>query len=329
MVQKSETLRKLVLRVDVVSFKKANVQLMHGEQLVATEQYSADARNDENSRDYQARSSMESARQQDLYDDVHQDVASSQDENALLNDVLRCSHKIDPTGNGQLSLEFIWRLANTHHPAIDHTAENEVVFLDVARIGTRRYIKFVKSFRSLYLMSSENDRRVLAGLLVLVAQTRGYRFFESDHVTGDLYSVSDELAKSKTMDILIPRTQECSLPASRSQEYLLSPSRSQDLLQSSMEIKQKVPTKRSKPQPPLPSPQPFVRGQTRFTKEQDKIIKDEVMNSPDQPYTNWVNLRFKLPMFKSKQLRDRWVNHLNPEIDHSPFTVQDVSLSMS
>lgn len=312
--------------IGIATLKKAGTHLvnsMRREEFAVPEHYSADARNDENSRDYRARSPIESARQQNISsvmaNHVARDLVASQDENALLNDVLMSSHNIDPTGNGQLSLEFVWQLANTQHPAVEFTSQNEVVFSDTgsSRIGTRRYIKFVKSFRSLYLVSSANDRHVLAGLLVLVAQTRGYRFFGCDPVTGDLFCVSDEVAKSKTIETLLS-SEECSLQApSRSQEYLLSSRRSHDLLQSPTRIKQ---------QAHLPSPKPIVRGTTRFTEAQDNIIKEEVMNSRDQPYSNWVNLTSKLPGFKSKQIRDRWVNHLNPEIDHSDYTEHDVSL---
>jgi len=267
---------------------------------IANEQYYADARNDENSTDQQVRSPMSGTRQLG-YRNVDRDAASlrsqalsSQDENSLLNDVLMCSHNIDPTGNGQLSLEFVWQLANTQKRTVELIPENEVVFSGgESEIGARRFIKFVKSFRSLYLMSNDEDRQVLAGLLVLVAQTRGYRFMRMDNDTGEIMHVSDDFAKEKTIDILLPlTTSSASIP--------ITPS----------------------------AINKYARGQTRFTEEEDKIIAETVMTSPEQPFTSWARLAEKLPGYKSKQIRDRWVNQLNPNINHDPFSPKEVSLML-
>jgi hypothetical protein len=232
--------------------------------------------------------------------DVMQDEASliseavsAQDENSLLNDVLMSSHNIDPKGSGQLSLEFVWQLANTQKQAVEHVAGNEVIFSGGrSNIGTRRFIKFVESFRCLFIMSSEADRTTLAGLLVLVAQTRGYRFLKLESI-GDLLPVSEEYARERTMEILLP--------------------------QKGKEASPFIPSAIVK----------YPRGQTRFTDEEDDVIVRTVMNSVEfsvgEPFTSWAKLAEKLPGYKSKQIRDRWVNHLNPNINHKPFSAQDVS----
>lgn len=44
-----------------------------------------------------------------------------------------------------------------------------------------------------------------------------------------------------------------------------------------------------------------------------------------EPFTRWSELAQKLPGRVGKQVRDRWVNHLNPAINHLPFSREDVS----
>jgi len=271
----------------------------HGEQIVSTEQYYTDARNDDDSREQHARSLLGGVRTPQVHRNVDEDessllnqAVSSLDENSLLNDVLMCSHNIDPTGNGQLSLEFVWQLVNTQKRAVDLSPENEVVFAGGrSKIGTRRYMKFVESFRSLYIMSNGEDRQVLAGLLVLVAQTRGYRFLKMDKATGKLVHVTDEFAKEQTMHILLPQ-------AAKGKEKALI-----------------IPTSIAK----------YPRGQTKFSSEEDKIIVHAVMTSSERPFTAWARLAEKLPGYKSKQIRDRWINHLNPNINHQKFSSEEVS----
>jgi hypothetical protein len=266
--------------------------------IVSVEKIYADARNDESSRDQIGPSVvMDDVRQQGqrhmngVEVELLNRFVSAHDENSLLNDVLMCSHNIDPTGNGQLSLEFVWQLANTQKRAADVIPENQVIFSGKPKIGTRRYTKFVESFRSLYFVSSEEDRQVLAGLLVLVAQTRGYRFLRMDNDVRGLVQASDEFAKEQTMKILLP-------PAAKSQP---SPHNDRNYAVR------------------------YARGQTKFTDEEDALIMEMVMSSPEHPFTSWARLTEKLPQYKSKQIRDRWINHLNPNIIHSPFTDEDVS----
>jgi len=50
---------------------------------------------------------------------------------------------------------------------------------------------------------------------------------------------------------------------------------------------------------------------------------DAVQNSIEDPFTRWSDLAQKLPGRVGKQVRDRWVNHLNPAINHLPFSRDD------
>jgi hypothetical protein len=48
-----------------------------------------------------------------------------------------------------------------------------------------------------------------------------------------------------------------------------------------------------------------------------------VNNSVEDPFTRWSDLAQQLPGRVGKQVRDRWVNHLNPSINHLPFSKED------
>jgi hypothetical protein len=50
---------------------------------------------------------------------------------------------------------------------------------------------------------------------------------------------------------------------------------------------------------------------------------DVVGSSSEQPFTRWSDLAQRLPGRVGKQIRDRWVNHLNPAINHLPFSRDD------
>ena len=63
----------------------------------------------------------------------------------------------------------------------------------------------------------------------------------------------------------------------------------------------------------------------QWTDEEDAIVVDAVQNSIEDPFTRWSDLAQKLPGRVGKQVRDRWVNHLNPAINHLPFSREDVS----
>jgi hypothetical protein len=57
-----------------------------------------------------------------------------------------------------------------------------------------------------------------------------------------------------------------------------------------------------------------------------RIIFNAVTTSLYQPFTCWDDLvdhQGILPDKMRKQIRDRWVNHLNPKLNHRPFTDED------
>ena len=56
---------------------------------------------------------------------------------------------------------------------------------------------------------------------------------------------------------------------------------------------------------------------------EDAIVIEAVTTCKEQPFTRWSDLAQKLPGRVGKQIRDRWVNHLNPNINHMPFTKED------
>jgi len=56
---------------------------------------------------------------------------------------------------------------------------------------------------------------------------------------------------------------------------------------------------------------------------EDAIVVEAVTNSAEQPFTRWSDLAQRLPGRVGKQIRDRWVNHLNPNINHLPFSKED------
>jgi len=56
---------------------------------------------------------------------------------------------------------------------------------------------------------------------------------------------------------------------------------------------------------------------------EDAIVVEAVTNSTEQPFTRWSDLAQRLPGRVGKQIRDRWVNHLNPNINHMPFSRED------
>lgn len=56
---------------------------------------------------------------------------------------------------------------------------------------------------------------------------------------------------------------------------------------------------------------------------EDAIVVEAVGNSTEQPFTRWSDLAQRLPGRVGKQIRDRWVNHLNPAINHMPFSRED------
>jgi len=61
----------------------------------------------------------------------------------------------------------------------------------------------------------------------------------------------------------------------------------------------------------------------QWTEAEDRIVYDAVTNSIEDPFTRWSDLAQSLPGRVGKQVRDRWVNHLNPNINHLPFGKED------
>jgi len=67
----------------------------------------------------------------------------------------------------------------------------------------------------------------------------------------------------------------------------------------------------------------------QWTKEEDNIVREAVEQSNENPYTRWSDLSRELPGRVGKQVRDRWVNHLNPALSHEPFSREDVSIYLT
>ena len=61
----------------------------------------------------------------------------------------------------------------------------------------------------------------------------------------------------------------------------------------------------------------------QWTDQEDAIVMEAVTGSKEQPFTRWSDLAQRLPGRVGKQIRDRWVNHLNPNINHLPFSRED------
>jgi hypothetical protein len=61
----------------------------------------------------------------------------------------------------------------------------------------------------------------------------------------------------------------------------------------------------------------------QWTDHEDAIVVEMVSTSTEQPFTRWSDLAQRLPGRVGKQIRDRWVNHLNPNINHLPFSRED------
>jgi hypothetical protein len=61
----------------------------------------------------------------------------------------------------------------------------------------------------------------------------------------------------------------------------------------------------------------------QWTDQEDAIVIEAVTSSSEQPFTRWSDLAQRLPGRVGKQIRDRWVNHLNPNINHLPFSRED------
>ncbi|KAL7485889.1 hypothetical protein ACHAW6_011484 [Cyclotella cf. meneghiniana] len=63
------------------------------------------------------------------------------------------------------------------------------------------------------------------------------------------------------------------------------------------------------------------KGQWR--EEEDAIVLRAIAQSSEPTFTQWADLAPQLPGRSGKQIRDRWVNYLNPAINHLPFSRED------
>jgi len=69
--------------------------------------------------------------------------------------------------------------------------------------------------------------------------------------------------------------------------------------------------------------QPSVVRKGQWQEHEDALVFEAVTTCNVQPFTTWSNLAKQLPGRKGKQIRDRWVNHLNPNINNLPFSKED------
>jgi hypothetical protein len=60
-----------------------------------------------------------------------------------------------------------------------------------------------------------------------------------------------------------------------------------------------------------------------WTEEEDEFILKSVAAAAEKPFTRWSELSVHMPGRHGKQIRERWINHLNPNINHSPFSRED------
>jgi hypothetical protein len=61
----------------------------------------------------------------------------------------------------------------------------------------------------------------------------------------------------------------------------------------------------------------------QWTVHEDAIIVEGVTTSWERPFTRWTDLALQLPGRVAKQIRERWVNQLDPNINHLPFSRED------
>jgi len=61
----------------------------------------------------------------------------------------------------------------------------------------------------------------------------------------------------------------------------------------------------------------------QWKSHEDAILFRTVTSSTEKPFTRWSDLAQKLPGRAGKQIRDRWINYLDPKIQHLPFSRED------
>jgi len=62
---------------------------------------------------------------------------------------------------------------------------------------------------------------------------------------------------------------------------------------------------------------------SNWSAEEDAMVLKAVTGSADQPFTRWSDLALQMPGRIGKQIRDRWLNHLDPKIDRTPFSREE------
>ncbi|KAL7529778.1 hypothetical protein ACHAXR_003146 [Thalassiosira sp. AJA248-18] len=66
----------------------------------------------------------------------------------------------------------------------------------------------------------------------------------------------------------------------------------------------------------------FQLIRSTWTKDEDAALSRAVLADPHRPFTKWADLASKLGR-TGKQCRDRWINYLDPELAHGPFSRED------
>jgi len=60
-----------------------------------------------------------------------------------------------------------------------------------------------------------------------------------------------------------------------------------------------------------------------WSAHEDAIVKKAVTSSRPHNFKTWSSLVPCLPGRTGKQIRDRWINHLNPDLVHTPFEPEE------
>lgn len=71
------------------------------------------------------------------------------------------------------------------------------------------------------------------------------------------------------------------------------------------------------------SSSPHNTRKPEWSTEEDNVIIHTITSSSDQTFTKWSKLSKQLPNRTGKQIRDHWMNYLNPAIIHGPFSRED------
>jgi hypothetical protein len=85
------------------------------------------------------------------------------------------------------------------------------------------------------------------------------------------------------------------------------------------------PQKKRKLSPTVVSEKGLKPGghKVKWREEEDAIVIRYIAQSAEPTFTQWADLAPRLPGKSGKQIRDRWINYLNPAINHLPFSRED------